>query len=300
MKKHLLLAQFAATPWALSPDYLTLMAGVLTNWTLSGPISAEITDKIELDKQARADRQAQNQKSGAIAVIPVYGVLTQRPPQDISGSGGTSTDNIAKAVTKAANDPSISQILLDLDGPGGSVYGTAEAGKAIYQARSQKPVIGIANSMAASATYWLGSQCSELYCTPSGEVGSIGVYTAHQYVGEALSKAGIETTLISAGKFKVEGNPFEPLSEEAKAFTQSRVDDYYSEFIKAVAAGRNTTSALVKSNMGQGRMFGAKEAMAANMIDGIMTFDTLLEKMTKSNKPQRSRLAAAQRDLSLF
>ncbi|MFA6076341.1 MAG: S49 family peptidase [Negativicutes bacterium] len=300
MKKQLLLAQFASTPWALTPDYLALMSGVLTNWSISGPVSVEIIDKIEDDKQARAARVTRSQNSGAIAVIPVYGVLTQRPPQDISGSGGTSTARIAQAVTAAANDPSVSQILLDLDGPGGSVYGTAEAADAIYQARSKKPVIGIANSMAASATYWIGSQCSEFYCTPGGEVGSIGVYTAHQYLGEAMARAGLETTLISAGKFKTEGNPFEPLSEEAKAAIQSRVDDYYSMFINSVARGRGASIVAVKNEMGAGRMLGASEAHGANMIDGVMTFDALLEKMQSQNKPQRSRLAAAKNKQSLF
>ncbi|MGZ5532858.1 MAG: S49 family peptidase, partial [Methylomonas sp.] len=175
MKRQLLLAQFASTPWALTPDYLSLMAGVLTRWAIDAPVSVEVMGKIEDDKQARAGRQAQGQKSGAIAVIPVYGVLTQRPPQNISGPGATSTAQIAQAVKAAANDSNVAQILLDFDGPGGSVYGTLEAGDEIYKARQQKPVIGIANSMAASATFWLASQCSEFYCTPGGEVGSIGV-----------------------------------------------------------------------------------------------------------------------------
>lgn len=35
--------------------------------------------------------------------------------------------------------------------------------------------------------------------------------TAHQDVSKALRTAGVETTLISAGKHKTEGNPFEPL-----------------------------------------------------------------------------------------
>lgn len=300
MKKHLLLAQFASTPWALTPDYLALMAGVLTNWTIKVAVAAEIIDKIEDDKQARAARTAQSQKSGAIAVIPVYGVLTQRPPQDISGSGATSTSNIAQAVTSAANNPSISQILLDLDGPGGSVYGTAEAADAIYQARFKKPVIGISNSIAASATYWLGSQCSEFYCTPGGEVGSIGVYTAHQYVGEAMEKVGLRTTLISAGEFKTEANPFEPLSDEAKAAIQIRVNDYYSMFVNAVARGRGASAVSVRNDMGGGRMLGADDALAANMIDGVMTFDALLDKMKRSASPPRSRLTAARHEQAFF
>lgn len=300
MKKQLLLAQFASTPWALTPDYLSLMAGVLVNWSISAPVSAEIMDKIEDDKQARADRQSRGNNAGQIAVIPIYGVLTQRPPQDISGSGGTSTARIAQAVTAAANDPSVSQILMDFDGPGGSVYGTAEAADAIYSARQKKPVIGISNSMSASATYWLGSQCSEFYCTPGGEVGSIGVYTAHQYLGKALEAAGVDTTLISAGKYKTEANPFEPLSEEAQAAIQARVDDYYSMFLSAVSRGRGVSVGNVKGGMGSGRMLGAQQALEAHMIDGVMTFDALLEKMKSGTKPSRSRLAAARQQLAMM
>jgi signal peptide peptidase SppA len=300
MKRSLLLAQFASTPWALTPDYLALMSTVLVHWATDAPVSAEVLDKIEIDKEARANRQAQGSDNGAIAVIPVYGVLTQRPPQNISGSGGTSTASIAHAVKSAANDSRVAQILLDLDGPGGSVFGTSEAADSIYQARAQKPVIGIANSMAASATYWLGSQCSELYCTPGGEVGSIGVYGAHRYLGKALEMDGIETTLISAGKYKTEGNPFEPLSEEAKAAYEARINDYYSMFIAAVARGRGVSAAKVESGMGQGRMLGAEAALSENMIDGVMTFDALLEKMSRSAKPTRSKLASARRELALM
>ena len=300
MKRQLLLAQFASTPWALTPDYLALMADVLTRWAIDAPVSAEIQEKIDDDKQIRAARQTQGQKSGAIAVIPVYGVLTQRPPQNISGPGGTSTASIANAVKAAANNSSVAQILLDIDGPGGIVFGTSEAADVIYQARAQKPIIGIVNSMAASATYWLGSQCSELYCTPGGEAGSIGVYGAHRYLGKMLEKDGIETTLISAGKYKTEGNPFEPLSEEAKTAYEMRINEYYTLFIAAVARGRGVNAATVQKGMGQGRMLGAEAAQAENMIDGVITFDALLENMIRSAKPSRSKLASARRDLALM
>ena len=302
MKKNLLLAQFLSQPWALTPDYLSLMTSVLTRWSLEVPVSAEINAKIAADQEIRAARPAQGQKTGGIAVIPVYGVLTQRPPQNISGPGGTSTSSIARAVKAAADDSNIAQILLDFDGPGGSVYGTQEAGDEIYQARQKKTVIGIANSMAASATYWLAAQCTELYCTPGGEVGSIGVYTAHQYIGKALENEGVDVTLISAGKYKTEGNPFEPLADEAKANIESRVQDYYSMFIDAIARGRGVKTIQVKENMGQGRMLGAKDAQTAGMIDGIATFAQVLAKMSASqpNKTGINRLAAANRQSALF
>jgi len=300
MKRQLLLAEFLRTPWALTPDYLSLMSSVLTNWAFDQPLSLEVKEKIDADKEIVAARQSSANKSGSVAVIQVFGVLTQRPPQDISGSGGTSTSKIAQSVKAAANDPSVSKILIEFDGPGGSVYGTLEAAQAIYEARQQKPVIGISNSMAASATYWLASQCSELYCTPGGEVGSIGVYTAHQYLGKSLEDKGIQTTLISAGKYKTEANPFEPLDPQAQAAIQARVDDYYTMFTQAVAKGRGANVADVKGGMGQGRMLGAQEALDANMIDGIMSYDQLIDKILSESRPTRSRMAQAKRDLALM
>jgi signal peptide peptidase SppA len=207
-------------------------------------------------------------------------------------------------IQAAANDSTIAKILLEFDTPGGSVYGMSELADTIFQARQQKPVIGIANSLSASAGYWAMAQCSEVYCTPSGEVGSIGVYAAHQYIGAALEKEGIVTTLISEGRFKTEGNPFDSLGEEARSAIQMRIAEYYGAFVDAVAHGRGTTAAKVKSGMGQGRVLGAKDALAAGMIDGIQTFAALLDELVAANPPPKpiggNRRAMALRELDLL
>ncbi|WP_312262251.1 S49 family peptidase [Limnohabitans sp.] len=111
-------------------------------------------------------------------------------------------------------------------------------------------------------------------------------------------------TLISAGKFKVEGNPYVPLDPEAQAFMQSRVDDYYNAFIKAVAKGRGVSVGDVRDGMGEGRVLGADAALAAKMVDGVATFDDVLAKMQKSafsqKLPGASRLGRARAALALI
>lgn len=297
IKGQLLLAEFARSPWALTPDYLAICSQVLVNWALNKPVSTDTREQIEADKQARSQRTTNGKAYGQIAVIPLHGVITQRPPQDISGAGGTSAMLFARAMQQAKNDPSVSKILIEADGPGGSVYGIQEAAQVIYDARQVKPVIGIANSLAASATLWLSAQCSEFYCTPGGEVGSIGVYTAHQYVGKALENAGVEISLIQAGDFKTEGNPFEPLNDAAKAAIQARVDDYYRAFVADVARGRNVSVSVVEEKYGKGRMMGATDALNSGLIDGVKTFDELLDELrattsTKSNAASHRRAIA--------
>jgi ClpP class serine protease len=115
---------------------------------------------------------------------------------------------------------------------------------------------------------------------PSGSVGSIGVFAAHEDLSAALEKEGIKMTLISAGKYKVAGNPFEKLSDEERAEVQARVNDAYGQFVKDVARGRETTPAAVRSGYGEGRMLEAKAAKAAGMIDRIATMDETLARLT--------------------
>jgi signal peptide peptidase SppA len=306
LNQQLLIAEFLATPWALMPERLNAVAAVLARWSCNTPASEDVMQRIAADRSAREARRQSNQGNGGggIAVLPLYGVVTQRGNMvdDVSGPGSVSTQQFAASLRQALTDESVSQILIDIDSPGGSVYGVAELADEIISARAQKPVIAIANSLAASAAYWIGACASEFYVTPGGEVGSIGVWQAHQDYSKAMVEAGVKTTLISAGKFKVEGNPYTPLDEDAQAFMQSRVDDYYAAFTKAVAKGRGVAIAQVRDGMGQGRVLGAEAALASNMVDGIASLDDVVRKMRRNakvqNKPQASRLLQARNSLA--
>lgn len=290
MKSHLFMAECLSHPWAMTPDAMRAYAAMLArgyarrDGVLEGLASAGI--------EAAAPRPAPS-RQGSIAMIQVYGVIMQRASQFGPCEGGTGTDQISSALNAALNDETVSQIIMDFDTPGGSVFGVSELGDQIRAARAQKPLVGIANSMSASAGYWLMSQCSECYVTPGGQVGSIGVYMAHEDISKALEEAGINITLISAGKYKTEGSPFTSLEPDALAFLQASVDDYYAAFTSAVSKGRKVPVEQVRSGMGEGRVFGATQALASGMVDGIATFDQVVKKMMSSAKPARGRSARA-------
>jgi signal peptide peptidase SppA len=307
MKTELLIAEFLSTPWALMPERLNAVSAVMARWSSHAPATAEVLAGIDTDKLAREARRqtATSVSGGGIAVLPLYGVITQRGNmiEDVSGPGSVSTQKFASALRQALADESVSQILIDIDSPGGSVYGVAELADEIVAARAQKPIIAIANSLAASAAYWIGCSASEFYVTPGGEVGSIGVWQAHFDYSQALAAEGVTPTLISAGTYKVEGNPYAPLEPEAQAFMQSRVDDYFLAFSKAVAKGRGVPIAQVRNGMGQGRVLGADAALEQNMVDGIVTLDEAIRKMLVKARAQAktkgSRIGLAAQRLAL-
>lgn len=308
MNHQLLVAEFLATPWALMPERLHALASVVMRWSTGIAADVDNMVRIQADRVIRETRRQATtaQSAGGIAVLPLYGIVTQRGNMvdDVSGPGTTSTQQFSSALRQLLADDTVSQILIDIDSPGGSVYGVAELADEIQTARAQKSVVAVANSLAASAAYWIGCSASEFYVTPGGEVGSIGVWQAHQDYSRALDEAGVKTTLISAGKYKVEGNPYSPLDEEAQSFMQSRVDDYYAAFTKAVARGRGVPISQVRDGMGQGRVLGADAALAQNMVDGVATFDEVIKKMRRAAKqpaPQgASRLKQARDSLALL
>ena len=287
MKNTAFLAQLLATPWAMQPEVLSAYAGIIARRYAGEPAAA-----------IQAAKPSPTMRQGSIAVIPVHGAIMQRANMMQDMCGGTSTDQVSSMLRQALADETVSKILLDIDSPGGSVYGTGELAAEIYQARAQKPVVAFANSLAASAAYWIGCSASEFYVTPGGEVGSIGVWMAHDDYSQAMAESGVKTTIISAGKFKVEGNPYEPLGEDAQAFMQSRVSDYYQSFTAGVAKGRGVPIESVRSGMGQGRCLGADQALSENMVDGVMTLNDVIKKMQRSAKP--SNLRTARNSLALI
>jgi capsid assembly protease len=224
-----------------------------------------------------------------IAVIQVQGGLTPR------GSWfGTSLSGLASQVRRAAADADVASIILDIDSPGGTVSGTPEAATAVRDAAAQKPVVAIANTLAASAAYWIGSQASEFVMAPSADVGSIGAMILHQDVSGFLDRMGIKLTMIRSEQspLKNEAHPFGPLSEGAQGFLQQRANEAGAEFIRAVASGRRVTQTKVREDFGQGRVYGAREAVARGMADRVATLDEVIAGLAQK-MPTRSRRRSA-------
>lgn len=307
MKRAYLLAQALSTPWAMAPNHLDNLLNALTRWTYGIGASDEVMASIHADMEARVARQSESARAAgsSIAVIPVSGAIVNRAASadQVSGGGLCSAERLSGMLNAALAEPAVGGILLDIDSPGGGVFGVEELANEIRSARDQKPIFAFANGLAASAAYWIGAAATKFYSVPTGQVGSIGVYTAHQDVSKALEIAGVKTTMISAGRRKVEGNSFEPLTDESRASIQGMVDDYYSMFVKSVAKSRGVTPSQVRDDMGEGAVVAASKAKDAGMIDGVATLPEvvgLLGKAMMRQKSSGSRVAQARRNIAIL
>jgi signal peptide peptidase SppA len=293
--------EFYGKPWAILPEKLRQITQLLQFAAEGGKYTDE-----EIRARIGAGPRVTPKTPGMVALIPIYGVVSHRMNMmnEISGGGGTSIEKLTATFRQALNDPNVKAIVFDVDSPGGAVDGVPELADEIRAARGQKKIVAVANTMAASAAYWLASAADELIVTPSGAVGSIGVWGAHEDYSKALEQEGVKVTLISAGKYKVEGNPYEPLSEEARASLQADVDSFYSMFVNAVAKNRKVAQSAVADGYGQGRMVMASLALKQGMVDGVATLDETLARFGVASATKRMSAAVAndlrERELALY
>lgn len=290
---HILMA-VASEFWAIDASKFDQIVSFLALQAAGEKYSAE-------EVQARINRQTERdvaRREGSVAVLPLRGVLANRMSMMGDISGGTSYESFGRTFDAAVDDSAVKAIIIDTDTPGGVVPGVDELSARIFAARGRKPIIAHVNGIAASAGYWTVTAADEIVLNPSAEVGSIGVLQVHDDVSAALEKAGVKRTVTAVGRYKAEGAPFEPLSEEAAAFRLARARHYYDSFVGRIAQNRGVSVSAVEESFGQGRMVTAQDAVSRGMADRIGTLDETIGRFLGSSRssaaraPERMRRAA--------
>ncbi len=263
-------------PWAILPSRLEAMCDYLDRRAEGAHGEPYAAAPVPLGRQANK-----------IAVVPVFGVLAHRANLMTQVSGGTSTELLGRQLRALDQDPDVSTIVLDIDSPGGEVFGTEELAAQIRGMRTR--VVAQANAVAASAAFWLASQADEVVMTPSGEVGSIGVIAQHVDATEAEASVGIRRTLVTAGEGKADG--LEPITDESRARLQAQVDRFYGAFVDDVVRGRNASFAALDGRTAAGKrritsetviaewkaqMFTSERALEAGLVDRVADLDATI------------------------
>lgn len=302
-------------PWAILPDRLDAIIEVIQARIDGAPFTdAAIAERLEAAAAQAGERRGPaywsmeddalvqwdaasgaSRPRGTVAVLPVYGTIMPRATLMSAMSGGATVQNIRAAFRDAMADEGVSAIVLEFDSPGGQVGGIDELAAEFRDARGRKPIIATANTLMASAAYYLASQADEVIATPSSLVGSIGIIGAHLDHSRQMEAEGVTPTIIRVPASKSVGfQGLEPLSDEARAEWQQQAEDYYAMFVNAVAKGRGVGVQAVRDGYGKGGVLTAKRAKDAGLVDRVETFDETLRRAASGRlKPGREAIAAA-------
>ena len=197
----------------------------------------------------------------------------------------------------AINSEEVRSVLLKIDSPGGAAQGLNACVDAMIKAKKKagKPVIAFADEGAYSAAYALACVADAIYLPKAGGLGSIGVIARIVDVTEADKKDGIRVETITTGKRKADGDPHVPVSKEAIAHLQRRVDGLGELYFKLVAEARDGLDARSL----QADTYYGKDAVKQGLADKVMSLDHLVKRMaTDLDKLPGLRLATSSTSLS--
>ena len=245
--------------------------------------AAAISPRAALPAEMFTTRKGERTERGyrvneGVAVISAMGGLVHRTRLEADSSLLIGYNDLAADMEDALALPEVHAIALVLDSPGGEVSGAFELADRIYAARGRKPVVAVADGMAASAAYLAASAADEVVLTTTSYVGSIGVVMRHVDYSRALANEGINVSHIFAGEHKVDGNPYQPLPPSVREHLQADIEGLYQMFVQAVARHRGMQEQAVRDT--RAAVYRGVAGVAAHLADRIGTADAVISELS--------------------
>lgn len=198
-----------------------------------------------------------------IAVVDIEGILTKSRP-------------IIEKLQRYQKNESIKAIVLRINSPGGGVGPAQEIHEELLKFKDKKHIVASMESVAASGGYYIACAAHKIVANPGTITGSIGVIIEFANMEELFSKIGLKSVVIKSGKYKDIMSPTREISKEERDLLQSVIDSVHSQFIEAVASGRQMPREKVKE-IADGRIFSGEQAKALGLVDELGNLQDAIE-----------------------
>lgn len=202
--------------------------------------------------------------------IPVKGIIlgsndTNDAFSFFAEAGYTYGYDIKAQLYAAASDDTIQGVILEIDSPGGTIYGSKAIADGVqhYRQQTKKPVYAHVEGSGASGAYWAAVSADKIFADQGSALGSIGVIMGpFEYYdkvlatdggllgGGVLTQNGVESSYITAGKSKDVGNPYRRLTAEELASLQKTINNEYDSFVTYVSERRAIDETIIRGSIG--------------------------------------------------
>ena len=200
---------------------------------------------------------------GNVAVISVHGLIQ---PDEPGFGGGSSVDTRLDLIRKAADDPQVEAVVLDINSVGGAPVASAELAQAVKDI--DKPTVAWVRDVGASGGYWVASAADHVVAHELSLTGSIGVYGSYLEFSEFLEDNNVTYQRLVAGEYKDAGSPLKELEPNERTMLENQLDKMHGIFIEAVAENRNMSAEDVR-RVADGRLLLGGEAEEAGLVDEL-------------------------------
>ena len=247
-------------------DYLKNMVGIDKDDNM--PVLG-IQDMINVKKNVPRD------KSGnVIAVYYAYG--------EIDGGSSASTDEginsekVIKDLRKLKDDENVKAVVLRVNSPGGSAYGSEQIWYAVNQLKKEKPVIVSMGDYAASGGYYIACNADTIVAEPTTLTGSIGIFGMMPNAKGLTEKLGVNFDVVKTNPYADFGNLTRPMNDGEKGLMQMYVNKGYELFLTRCSDGRGISMEEL-DKIAQVRVWTGSTAKELGLVDELGGLDKALE-----------------------
>ncbi len=218
-------------------------------------------------------------RGARVGVVVIDGEMTDGenldiPLLEIHTTGGRTA---LQAIERLASDPAIASIVVRIDSPGGSVLASDQIWRAIRRARRHKHVIASMGAVAASGGYYAASACEEIWADPATITGSIGVWFGKVDFEPLAERFGVHTEILSRGRHAGAESLWRPFTPEERAVLARLVRQWYRDFLRRVASGRDMRVTEVDA-LARGRIYTGDRALDVGLVDRLGGFHSALQR----------------------
>jgi protease-4 len=219
-------------------------------------------------------------KGVAVGVIVAEGDISDGE----AGPGAIGGRSTAELVRKARFDDNIKAIVLRVNSPGGSAFGSELVRHELELARAAgKPVVVSMGDVAASGGYWISMASDEVIAEPNTITGSIGIFAILPTADGLMKKLSINTGGYGTTWLTNVYDPRRPFDPRFGEVIQATINRGYSEFIGKAAAARKTTPEKI-NEVAQGRVWTGTQALAHGLIDRTGSYADALKSAAQRAK----------------
>jgi protease IV len=204
---------------------------------------------------------------------------------EIASDTEASAENLVSALKSAFEDEGAQAVVLRINSPGGSPVQAGIVNDEIRRLKAlhKKKLYAVVEESCASGAYYIAVAADEIYADKASIVGSIGVLMDGFGFTGTMEKLGVERRLMTAGENKGIGDPFSPLSDKKKAYTQAMLDQIHQQFITVVKEGRGKRLKETPDTF-SGLYWNGEQALAQGLIDHLGNLDYVAREVIKAEE----------------
>ena len=204
---------------------------------------------------------------------------------EIGADAEASAENLVAGLKRAFEDEGAQAVVLRINSPGGSPVQAGIVNDEIRRLKAlhNKKVYAVVEEACASGAYYIAVAADEIYADKASIVGSIGVLMDGFGFTGTMEKLGVERRLMTAGENKGIGDPFSPVSDKKKAYTQAMLNQIHQQFINVVKDGRGQRLKETPDTF-SGLYWNGQQALELGLIDHLGNLDYVAREVIKAEE----------------